>query len=120
MRWWWACAAGVGLVVAACVHAPHPELGTLQTVPHVDLDRYLGTWYEIARYPHRFQAGCVASTARYTRNPDGRIRVENECREGALNGPVRRVTGVARVVSTEPSNAKLTVEFVETKLEPHE
>jgi apolipoprotein D and lipocalin family protein len=105
---WAACSI---LWVAACGHAPRPGLGTLATVPHVDLDRYLGTWYEIARYPHRFQAGCVASMARYTRNPDGRIRVENECREGELNGRLRRATGVAQVATTDPSNAKLEVEF---------
>lgn len=105
---WAACLA---LAVAACAHTVGPELGPLQTVPSVDLARYLGTWYEIARYPHRFQTGCVASTARYSGAPDGRIRVENECREAAVDGPVRRITGVAYVARDEPSNAKLEVEF---------
>ena len=111
MRRWLAWAAGVALAVAACAHADRVGLAPLETVPRVDLDRYLGTWYEIARYPHRFQAGCVASTARYARTSDGRIRVENECRDGSPGGALRRVTGVAEVVKGDPSNAKLEVEF---------
>ena len=111
MRRWLAWVACVALAAAACAQADRPGLAPLETVPRVDLDRYLGTWYEIARYPHRFQAGCVASTARYARTSDGRIRVENECREAAVDGPVRRVTGVARVARDAPSNAKLEVEF---------
>lgn len=107
----WAWVTCIAMAFAACAHADRAALGPLQAVPRVDLDRYLGTWYEIARYPHRFQAGCVASTASYTRTSDGRIRVENQCRDGSLDGAVRRVTGVAQVVKNEPSNAKLEVEF---------
>ena len=49
----------------------------LQVVSHVDLNRYLGTWYEIARFPNRFQEGCVASRATYTLLEDGKIGVLN-------------------------------------------
>ena len=38
----------------------------LEVVPQVDLTRYMGTWYEIARFPHRFEKGCVAAKATYT------------------------------------------------------
>ena len=44
-------------------------------VKNFELDRYLGTWYEIARYPNRFQKGCVAVTADYSLRDDGKIRV---------------------------------------------
>lgn len=104
-------AACVLLVGAACGRMSQPEARPLQTVPRVDLDRYLGRWYEIAKYPHRFQEGCVASTATYARLSDGRIRVENECRVDTLDGKARRAIGVAEIATGDPSNAKLTVQF---------
>lgn len=82
----------------------------LRTVEKVDLQRYLGDWYEIASFPNRFQKGCVASMATYTLEPDGRIGVFNQCREKTLDGPVRSVRGTARVVDTA-TNAKLKVTF---------
>ena len=85
-------------------------LPPLPTVDRVDLARYVGTWYEIASYPHRFQKGCVASRAIYTLRDDGQIAVRNECRQETLDGPLRAVEGRARV--TDPvSNAQLKVTF---------
>lgn len=107
---WVVCLVLGGLVGFGCVGTR--GMPPLETVPRVDLDRYLGTWYEIARYPHRFQAGCVGSMATYSALPDGRIRVENQCREGALDGPVRRATGVAWAAANDPSNARLEVQFL--------
>lgn len=49
----------------------------LEVVKDFDIDRYLGVWYEAARYPHRFEKGLSAVTAEYTRNPDGTIKVVN-------------------------------------------
>ena len=80
-------------------------------VRDVDLERYLGRWYEIASFPQRFQRGCVATTARYTRREDGRIRVENECRDGSFDVELRRIEGVAWVADPEVTNAKLRVRF---------
>ena len=51
----------------------------LETVNYVDLSRYQGTWYEIARYPNRFQQGCRDSRATYTLLNDGKVSVLNEC-----------------------------------------
>ena len=62
-----------------------------------DPTRYVGRWYEIARFPVLFQAGCVAVTAAYALREDGRLQIENSCREGALDGPVRRIVGEARI-----------------------
>jgi apolipoprotein D and lipocalin family protein len=53
--------------------------GPLHTVPSVDLNRYLGVWYEIASYPAWFQKGCTGSTADYSLLPNGRIQVINRC-----------------------------------------
>ncbi|MEN8687138.1 MAG: lipocalin family protein, partial [Desulfuromonadales bacterium] len=75
------------------------------------LQRYAGTWYEIARFPHRFQRDCFASRAVYSLQDDGLIGVYNECRKGAADGPVKSVRGKARVVDKQ-TNAKLEVSFV--------
>lgn len=78
----------------------------LATAPDVDLERYLGTWYEIASYPSRFQRGCSRTTAAYTRGDDGSIRVRNECdRDGERDG----IDGRAWVTGDDP--ARLRVRF---------
>jgi apolipoprotein D and lipocalin family protein len=83
----------------------------LDVVSDVDLDRYVGRWFEIASYPQRFQRGCVATTANYSLRDDGRIRVENACRDGAFDGELRRAEGVAWVPDPGSSQAKLKVQF---------
>lgn len=96
------------LATAISCQSPGPPL---EVVSEIDLDRYLGRWYEIASFPQRFQAGCVATTASYSRRDDGRIRVENECRDGSFDGELRRVEGVAWVAEPGGSQAKLKVQF---------
>ncbi len=86
------------------------HLPPLQTVPRVDLQRYIGTWYEIARFPKRFQRGCTATTATYTLRADGGIDVVNRCRKDSPDGPEKVATGRARVVDAA-TNAKLEVSF---------
>jgi len=86
------------------------QLPPLQTVPQVDLARYVGTWYEIANFPQRFQRGCTASTATYAVRPDGLIAVVNRCRKGSPDGPEATAQGRARVVD-RATNAKLEVSF---------
>jgi apolipoprotein D and lipocalin family protein len=82
----------------------------MTTVSSVDLTRYAGRWYEIARFPNSFEKGCVGVTADYALRPDGKVSVINTCRQGTLDGPVETAEGVAR--ATDPSNAKLAVNFV--------
>ena len=60
----------------------------LETVPHVDLTRYMGTWYDIASFPQRFQRGCTGTTATYTLRADGTVEVLNRCARGSLDGKV--------------------------------
>jgi apolipoprotein D and lipocalin family protein len=86
------------------------QLAPLKTVPRVDLDRYLGTWYDIASFPQRFQQGCTGTTATYTKRPDGQIDVLNRCRKEALDGKEDAARGRARVVDST-TNAKLKVSF---------
>jgi apolipoprotein D and lipocalin family protein len=97
----------LALALGGCASAQPP----LHVVDDVDLDRYLGRWYEIASFPQWFQRGCVASTATYSRRPDGRIGVVNECRDGSFDGELRRAEGVAWVTDENQSFAKLKVQF---------
>lgn len=80
----------------------------LEVVEYVDLERYAGLWYEIARYPAGFQEGCVGVTAEYRLREDGRVDVINHCLEESFDGPERSVEGVARVVD-EQTNARQKV-----------
>jgi apolipoprotein D and lipocalin family protein len=81
-----------------------------KTVDFVDLTRYAGLWYEIARYPTSFDENAVAVTATYTLNDNDTVRVLNQGRRDTLDGPATSIQGVARVVDEE-TNAKLAVTF---------
>jgi len=85
-------------------------LPSLQVVSFVNIDRYTGTWYEIARYPHKFQKGCVGSRATYTLRDDGKLAVVNECYEESDKSKLRSVKGKAWIVDKN-TNAKLKVSF---------
>lgn len=100
------------LALTACDRPPVNRDGTkpLATVASVDLNRYLGTWYEIARFDHEFERDCTGVTATYSLNPDGSIKVLNRCHRGALNAPADDAEGTARVVDAT-TNAKLGVTF---------
>ena len=72
-------------------------LPDLKTVPSVDLRKYSGVWYEIARLPNKFQKDCASDvTADYTLQQDGKIKVVNRCREDGKPKP-KEAEGVARV-----------------------
>lgn len=101
----------LSLVCTARAAAAGPHVRPpLETVPYVDIQRYLGTWYEIATIPQRFQKGCTAVTATYSLRKDGAIEVVNACRKGSLDGPRKSVRGKAWVVDKK-TNAKLKVRF---------
>ena len=88
-------ASAVPLVAAAADTAP-------QLKPFgVDLNRYMGKWYEIASFPQWFQKGCVASAATYTLRKDGDVDVLNQCRDKTLDGKQRNAKGKAWVVDRE-------------------
>jgi apolipoprotein D and lipocalin family protein len=96
-----------------CAVAVIPETGHAQsntpvrTVPSVDLDRYVGDWFEIGRLPNRFQRRCVGDvTASYARRSDGTLDVINRCR---TDGESIAARGVARVV--DDTGARLKVRF---------
>ena len=93
-------------VFVATVKLEHDDL---EVVSHVDLNRYAGRWYEIARLPNRFEKKCADSvTATYSVGTDGKVRVVNRCRK--LSGEYTTATGKAKVVD-KTTNAKLKVTF---------
>jgi lipocalin len=85
-------------------------MNDLKTVDHLDVARYMGTWFEIAKFPQRFEKGLVGVTANYSILPNGRVRVLNSGYEGDLTGRLRTAKGKARIVDPT-TNAKLKVTF---------
>jgi apolipoprotein D and lipocalin family protein len=94
------------LIMTGCVGMESRQ--PLPTAPSVDLTRYVGTWYEIARLPMWFQRHCIDSKAIYTILPDNKIGVHNECVTDS--GTLDQADGVATVVDPT-TNAKLAVTF---------
>lgn len=98
------------LFLACTAFAPAAEDKPLATVPSVDLQRYMGLWYEIASFPQRFQKGCHCTTAEYSMTDKGYVRVVNTCRKDSAEGKVKAANGKAFVVEGS-GNAKLKVQF---------
>jgi apolipoprotein D and lipocalin family protein len=108
------------LLVTLLIMLPIHQKGVIAQVPientrpgvvdSVDLPRYCGLWYEIARIPNTFQTKCAGNvTAFYTQRPDGKIDVTNRCI--GKQGKQYEAKGIARVID-HTSNAKLQVSFV--------
>jgi apolipoprotein D and lipocalin family protein len=104
--------AGMALVLAASVGC-----GILtdlrlppDTVEQVDLERYLGKWYEIASFPASFQKDCYCTTATYTDLGREAVGVVNACRKGSPTGPMDVARATAYPVP-DTGNAQLKVEF---------
>jgi len=100
----------MSLLLSSCITMDRNNMKPLETVNFVDINRYIGEWYEIARYEHRFQKGCVGSKATYSLRDDGKITVVNECFEKSFSDNIRSAKGKAWVVDKQ-SNAKLKVSF---------
>lgn len=85
-----------------------------QSVPEptqpVDLKKYLGRWYEYARYENGFEKNCEAVTADYSLRDDGTIKVVNTCHQDTINGKIKTAEARAKIVE-ESNNAKLKVSF---------
>lgn len=73
----------------------------LPIIEHLDLSRYQGKWYEIARLPNYFQTGCENTTAEYTLNKDGTLTVINRCQ---VNNKMIEIKGIARPSTRSPSS----------------
>lgn len=97
------------LALCISVAAQVKDKPALQSVANVDLKRYAGKWYEIAKYPNKFQKQCVANTtANYTIKANGRIEVRNEC--VLKDGKIETAIGEAKI-NDKTTNSKLKVRF---------
>jgi apolipoprotein D and lipocalin family protein len=86
------------------------QAGEVRAVEELDLEKYAGRWYEIARLPNRFQNDCASDvTATYELREDGRIDVINRCLR--KNGEPMSATGVARLASKDGPASELKVRF---------
>ena len=82
-----------------------------ETVESVDINKYMGQWYEVASIPTRFQKDCVGTNAIYTLLENGEVEINNSCRKFTLDGELSLQKGRGRVVDTV-SNSKLEISFV--------
>ena len=80
----------------------------LQTVEKVDLERYLGTWYEIARYEHFFEKDCKNVSANYSIMDEETIKVINKCTKIQTN---EKNEAMGRAYAIDETNSKLKVSF---------
>lgn len=97
----------IGLGMATMAYAKNK---TLHTVEKIELDKYLGVWYEVARKPMYFQNKCDRDvSAIYTLNENGNIGVDNRCytKDGQLNESVGEA-----FIQNAPFNTKLKVSFL--------
>ena len=103
----------IGLTLSGCAAFQQGPVGNNavpQPAKEVDLQKYLGRWYELARYEASFQRGCEGVTADYHVRPDGGIDVLNACHRETLDAPIDTAEGQASVVEGS-QNAKLRVSF---------
>lgn len=102
-----------GFLVAAALAIPLTAIASntpLRVVDSLDLTKYAGRWYEVARLPNKFQDQCTSDVvAHYALRNDGRIDVVNRCRTTA--GKIDEAHGIARKAGDGSSNARLEVRF---------
>jgi apolipoprotein D and lipocalin family protein len=103
-------AGTAGFLVGCATARPCGNRAVPEPAKPVDLTRYLGKWYEMARYEAGFEKDCEAATAEYALRPDGLVSVVNSCRQDTPDGPLRTARARARIVP-DSGNAKLKVSF---------
>ncbi|MFO1142618.1 MAG: lipocalin family protein [Amaricoccus sp.] len=102
------------LALAGCVGPSYRDTGvSIAAQRDFQPERYLGRWYEIARYPVVFEEGCTATTADYGPIDATTISVLNTCRKGTPDGPAETIAGKATVVAPGELKVKFaSVPFV--------
>ena len=82
-------------LVSGCASTPPKGMGPVQLAESLDVERYLGRWYEIARFPAGFERNIYGPTAEYSLREDGKIRVLNSGFKGSLDGKYTEIEAVA-------------------------
>lgn len=98
----------IGTVGISCQTNKNNKTMNTTTVSNLDVNRFMGSWYEIARYEHSFEKGMTHVKANYSLLPDGTIRVLNS---GMKNGKKKEIEGKAIKKKGSNSNSKLEVSF---------
>ena len=89
----------------------HKSMIDKTVVKELNIQKYLGLWYEIARYDHSFERGLVGVTADYSMREDGKIKVINSGYKNSLDGEFSQAEGKAKIPNPEKAPAKLKVAF---------
>ena len=106
----WSLLITGGAILAAVVKVSARARRPMRIAPPIDLPKYAGKWYEIARLPNPFQRKCAGNTtATYTLRPDGKLEVLNQCRRP--DGRVESIRGTARPANPAGPNTRLKVSF---------
>ena len=100
----------LSLLVQGCAVLNQQEYRPLEVVENVEINKYMGTWYEIASIPMSFQENCTGTTATYSLNPDQSVEVFNQCFQNTLDGPINKIKGSAWIANPD-NQAKLKVQF---------
>jgi len=101
------------LLIISSAQCQNKEMGKnldFSVVPGIELEKYLGTWYEIARFDHRFERGLVGVKANYAMRNDGLIKVTNSGFKDSLTGTYKESVGKAKIPNPK-ENSKLKVSF---------
>jgi apolipoprotein D and lipocalin family protein len=101
-------------LLAACAPKPTARLADgppMRAVSALDIPRYLGTWYEIARFPNAGERNCAGVTATYTLRDDGMLGVRNTCFKGTPQGRKVAVSLIGRAIEGA-GGAKFDVGFL--------
>ena len=99
----------ITIFVTSYIAHPQGNEAPVKTIPSLDVPRYMGTWYEIAKFPNWFQKKCVANTkAEYSIRADGNLKVLNSCK--TASGEITDAEGTAKQVGAKDS-PKLLVRF---------
>lgn len=101
---------GIFAIIISCTYNKSMEHNSIETVKYVDIEKYAGKWYEIAKIPNKFQKKCAKNTtAFYEIIENKKISVVNSC--VTSNNEIIKATGIAKVID-DKTNAKLKVSFV--------
>jgi apolipoprotein D and lipocalin family protein len=103
-------AAIVLALIGACGAADGARAAAPEPVKSLDLDRFMGRWYEIMRTPNGNEHDCYAAFQDWSREPGGRFAIKQHCRKGSAAGAERLVNTAAKVLNA-PDNTKFEASF---------
>ena len=108
LKWAALAAAAVAVLATGCQSVPTTAL---ETVPHVDLKRFMGDWYVIANIPPFIEKGAHNSVESYQLDADGTVAIAFNYRDGAVDGAAKRITSRG-FVQDSVTNAIWGVQFI--------